>query len=308
MSHRPLIAGRSELSNKLSSDARDAQDLLIVEQLLEDSASKPMLPDPPIEIGESFGDNQEPKSIFICGRCDMIVREEDGACEFCGAEFEGADSEGYCGGGTPLIDRPLVVGTDFMQSPAPFVPRALPQVPSAEKVDVVSMLNDNRSRLGDEHLAGGSSNSFLSQARMLRAIEGMISEAGEFGVETGEARRTLLAAWKASHEGKWGRAMQLADESRKLLAPGVTNLIEGQLLCLRGAIIEMKRKGRSVTTFIIEIKTIQKELSEMRLDDAMRSTKAIVLEIKNIQMRILDDTDYADVTDEGQTTYRGQGI
>jgi len=302
------MAGRSDFSKNLSSDARDAQDLLIVEQLLADSASKSILPDPPIEIGESFGDNQEPKSIFICGRCDMIVHAEDRACEFCGAEFEGADSEGCDGGGAPLIDRPLVVGNDLVQSPAPFVPRALSQVSSAEKVDVVSMLNDNRSRLGDEHLAGSSTNSFLSQARMLRAIEGMISEAGEFGVETGEARKTLLAAWKASHEGKWSRAMQLADESRGSLAPGVTNLIEGQLLCLRGAIIEMKRKGRSVTPFIIEIKTIQKELSEMRLGDAMRSTRAIVLEIKKIQMHILDNIDSEEVTDEGHTAYHGQGI
>ena len=308
MSHRALIAGRSELSKELSRDARDAQDLLIVEQLLNDSVSKPRLPDPPMEVGESFGDNQEPKSIFICGRCDMIVHEEDRVCEFCGAEFEDADSEGGDGERTPLIDRPLVVGNDFVQSPAPFVPRALSQVSSAEKVDVVSMLNNNRSRLGVEHLAGGSTNSFLSQARMLRAIEGMISEAGEFGVETGEARRTLLAAWKASHEGKWSRAMQLADESRRSLAPGVTNLIEGQLLCLRGAIIEMKRKGRSVTPLIIKIKTIQKELSEMRLDDAMRSTKAIVLEIKKIQMHILDDIGSEEVTDEGHTAYHGQGI
>lgn len=243
----------------------------------------------------------EPRFFFMCGRCDMLVGEKDKICQFCGAEFIEADEPdeqiGSPGDTDPADEgeeeiKPRRELESVKMSPHNHV--NVDQENAAGRVDVLSMLADGRSRLGIEHLAGGSSFAFANYARILRRIETMINEANDFGAETEGARRVLLAAWKACHEGKWNRAMQLADESRKALAPGVTHLVQGQISCLREAIIEMKRMGRVVTPLVIEIKTIQRALEDLRMDEAIRLTKAIISEIKQAQMHLLDNMDSAD--------------
>jgi len=293
-----MVIGRSVISDERRRNADKTADLLIIESLLGDSADMPDPPAPSAYESDDPLDDWEPKSIFICGRCDMPVCEEDRVCEFCGAEFDAAELAEDAG--DDIQAEALMWPKEGDENPSP--------IRSAEKVDVLSMLAESRPDAGAEQLAGGAPSTFLSYARMLRTIEGVISEASEFGVETEEARNALLAAWKACHDGKWGRAMQLADESKRALAPGVTSLVKGQISCLREAIIEMKRRGSPVTPLVIGIKSIQKELGEMRLDDAIRSTKELISEIKNVQTRLLDNI-ACEVPCEGdRTTYRGQGI
>jgi hypothetical protein len=298
MSRRSVILGRSGVSDEHRRRTDDSEDLLIVERRLGNHREPPEPPAPPIDETDVPLDDWEPKSIFICGRCDMIVGEDDRECEFCGAAFDGAERAREA--------------EDDAQAEALMWPKEGDDRPSqfqtAEKVDVLSMVAAGRSEFGAEQMTGGTSSSFLNFSKMLRAIEGVISDASEFGVETEEAKRALLAAWKACHEGKWSRAMQLANESKRALAPGVTSLVQGQMSCLREAIIEMKKRGSPVTPLVIEIKRIQKELSEMRLDEAIRSTKTLMAEIKNIQMRLLDSVNCETPFENSRMTYRGQGI
>jgi len=255
---------------------------------------------------------EDSKPIFICGRCDMIVGENDRACEFCGADF--VDVEGPEGEGAqePLADDAGPQDMEDLQEPAMHRYQDLRENPlypcSAEKVDVLGMLEDSRAKLGDEHIGGAGSDAFLSYAKMLRGMEDVLTEASEFGADTEEARRTLLNAWKSCHEGKWAYASQLAEESKKMLASSVTGVVRGQILCLREAIIEMKRRGRCVTPLVIEIKTIQKALNELRLDDAIRLTKNIMNEIKSMQMQILNSSDLEVQGANPAFSFNGQGI
>ena len=243
----------------------------------------------------------EPKLFFICGRCDMLVGENDEVCQFCGAEFVKDEKDTIHADETDI--RPA---SDNLDSPPLRDPTSSQHNADAKRVDVLSMLADGRSRLGVEHLAGGSSFAFSNYARILRKIEKVIDEANDFGAETDEAKRMLLAAWKACHEGKWNRALRLADESRRILAPGVTHLVQGQISCLREAIIEMKRKGKAVTPLVIEIKTIQRALDNLRMDDAIMLTKALIAEIKQAQMRLIGDTGSEPA--DAQEVFCGQGI
>jgi hypothetical protein len=265
----------------------------------------------PYHAGENHNLSEaahEPKFFFMCGRCDMLVGEADRVCQFCGAEFIEQDQEedGPKSPSPPGPDEEVGPEGDSVRPSSSRDLHPCRQQSAASRVDVLSMLTDGRSRLGVEHLAGGSSFAFANYARVLRRIENIINEANDFGAETEEARRMLLAAWKACHEGKWNRALHLADESRKILAPGVTHLVQGQISCLREAIIEMKRRGRIVTPLVIEIKTIQRALDDLKIDDAIKLTKELIAEIKQAQMHLLDNMDF--VSDPGQDAYCGQGI
>jgi hypothetical protein len=312
MSSMRSLANRSAPSGRVLDDSSryvgDLENARETESSLRDSVR---LYNSPYHAGENHNLSEaahEPKFFFMCGRCDMLVGEADRVCQFCGAEFIEQDQE-EDGPKSPSPPGPDEEAGPEGDSVRPSSSRDLHpcrQQSAASRVDVLSMLTDGRSRLGVEHLAGGSSFAFANYARVLRRIENIINEANDFGAETEEARRMLLAAWKACHEGKWNRALHLADESRKILAPGVTHLVQGQISCLREAIIEMKRRGRIVTPLVIEIKTIQRALDDLKIDDAIKLTKELIAEIKQAQMHLLDNMDF--VSDPGQDAYCGQGI
>jgi hypothetical protein len=305
-------ANRRAPSGKVLDDGRryaeDLENAREAEPSLRDSVRSY---NPPYPVGENHNLSEtahEPKFFFMCGGCDMLVGEADRVCQFCGAEFIEQDQEedGPQGPDPPSPEDEIGPEGDPIRPPSSRDLRPCMQQPEATRVDVMSMLTDGRSRLGVEHLAGGSSFAFANYARVLRRIENIISEANDFGAETEEARRMLLAAWKACHEGKWNRALHLADGSRKTLAPGVTHLVQGQISCLREAIIEMKRRGRIVTPLVIEIKTIQRALDDLKIDDAIKLTKELIAEIKQAQMHLLDNMD--SVSDQEKDAYCGQGI
>jgi hypothetical protein len=229
----------------------------------------------------------------------MVVGEDDRECRFCGAEFEEGSQEDS--NEAEGLRGALVQRCDDPRSNQSFTC-------SAEKVDVLSMMIENRAKLGPEHIGGAGSCTFLTYSRILRGIEDAMAEAGEFGAETEEARGILLNAWNACHEGRWAYASQLAEESKKKLVANASGLIRGHILCLREAMVEMKRRGRSVTPFVIEIKTIQKALAELRLEDAIRMTKEMMAEIKSMQMHILESMDGGEQDAEKIESFHGQGI
>jgi hypothetical protein len=312
MSSMRSLANRSAPSAGVIDDSRryigDLENARETESSLRDSVR---LYNSPYHAGENHNLSEaahEPKFFFMCGRCDMLVGEADRTCQFCGAEFIEQDQEDDepRSPGPPDPDEGIRPEDDSIRPSSSRDLHPCRQQLTATRVDVLSMLTDGRSRLGVEHLAGGSSFAFANYARVLRRIENIINEANDFGAETEEARRMLLAAWKACHEGKWNRALHLADESRKVLAPGVTHLVQGQISCLREAIIEMKRRGRIVTPLVIEIKTIQRALDDLKIDDAIKLTKELIAEIKQAQMHLLDNMDSP--SNPGQDAYCGQGI
>ena len=284
-------------SNADLSDAADSEEILLKDGLIEGHLLIPC--------------EEDPKPIFICGSCDMVVNENARECRFCGAEFEEELQEdarcqdrGAIGDTSEEAEEcrgPLIERYDDLRS-TPYYPC------SAEKVDVLSMMGEGRAKLWAEHAGGAVSCTFISYSRILRDIEDAMTEAEAFGAETDSARRTLLSAWNACHDGKWAFATQLADESKRTLAASVSGLVKGHILCMREAMVEVKRRGRSVTPFVIEIKMIQKALDEFRLGDAIRMTKEMMAEIKSIQMHILDSMDCGSQGVDGTEPFHGDGI
>ena len=61
-----------------------------------------------------------------------------------------------------------------------------------------------------------------------------------------------------------------------------------------------------MTPLVIEIKTIQRALDDLKIDDAIKLTKELIAEIKQAQMHLLDNMDF--VPDSSQDAYCGQGI
>jgi hypothetical protein len=269
-----ISQGRGRIIGEITSDAEVGGERVISEPEPPAPTSDEFLPEP------IFDDT---KPIFICGRCDMIVGEDDNVCEFCGAEFDD-------------VDEPAGEEHDIVSPEGEFdevqPERAAGRSRSQQdpgKVDVIAMFGDGRSQLESEHFVGGGSAMFLSFARLLRSVENTIFEAEEFGVDTVDAKGKLLAAWKACHEGSWGKAKQLAEESKLALAPGVSSIVREQVSCFREALVEMKRGGKQVSSFVIDLRTIQDALDDVRLDDAIALTKVITTKMRSLQLHLLDD-------------------
>lgn len=269
-----ISQGRGQIIGEITSDAEAGGERVLSE------------PEPPAPIPDEFLPEpifDDTKPIFICGRCDMIVGEGDSECEFCGAEFDDADE--------PAGEEHDVIAPEgeFDEVlPQRAVGRHGPQQDPA-RVDVIAMFGDGRSQLESEHVVVGGSAMFLIFSRLLRSVETTIFEAEEFGADTVDAKGKLLAAWKACHEGNWGKAKLLAEESKQTLAPGVSSIVREQVSCFREAMVEMKRGGKQVSSLVVDLRAIQDALDDMRLDDAMTLTKEITAKMRSLQLHLLDD-------------------
>ena len=269
-----ISQGRGRIIGEITSDIEVGGERIISELEPPAPTMDEFLPEPVFD---------DTKPIFICGRCDMIVGEGDRECEFCGAEFDEVD-------GTPGEEHDVVAPEgEFDEVQRQWAPVRSGSQQDPGKVDVIAMFADGRSQLESEHSVGGGSTVFLCFARLLRSVENTIFEAEEFGVDTVDAKGKLLAAWKACHEGDWGKAKQIAEESKQALAPGVSSIAREQVSCFREAMIEMKRSGRQVSSFVIDLRTIQDALDDLRLDDAMEFTKEITAKMRSMQLHQLDD-------------------
>ncbi|MEM3038342.1 MAG: hypothetical protein QW505_01155 [Thermoplasmata archaeon] len=242
----------------------------------------------------------EPKFFFVCGRCDMLVREEDDRCQFCGAEFVPNDYEEQEQMKEEKTEEAEVVPPPPPEE-EPAIPTVEPEVTfSAERskrgetparlaarVDVIEMLEKNNTGLEFERYSGGATQTYSYVAILLKNTEKVIQEAADFGVDTEKAKKYLIFARKAFKAGKINQAMSLAEKARSILIPNVTIIIKGQISCLREAMIEMKHRGKTLAPMIIEMKTIQKALKDSRLDKAIEQTKTLMDETRKAQMRLL---------------------
>lgn len=243
----------------------------------------------------------EPKFFFVCGRCDMLVREEDDKCQFCGAEFvpmeyderesttdEENSEEMRAEPPPPPREEPSVSIKPEFTFPTDRNEHRRQQEQVACRVDVIEMLEENHSGLEIEHYSGGATQAYSYASILLRNTEKIIQEAADFGADTEKAKKYLIFARRAFKEGRLNQAISLAEKARNILIPNVTSIIKGQISCLREAMIEMKHRGKTLAPMIIEMKTIQKALKDSRLDRAIEETMTLVSETRKAQMELLE--------------------
>lgn len=260
----------------------------------------------------SFTAPQELTVYFQCELCDMLVGENDKLCPFCGAEF--ADDE--LDEPLPYSEHESLSNTEEkddqqIHEPEPLKDERKPDIsdPSSEdvlekydemdvlgeksaddditgqpvKVKVLELLSESGDTQNDKQsYTGGSggSSGFSRSAKLLQKMETFVDEASDFGAETREARKLLVAAWKACEEGNWNIVTSLAEETKKTLVPNVTNMIRSQISSLREVILDMKYSGVYVAPQITKIKLIRKAMDEVRLDDAIELTMQLIEETR----------------------------
>ena len=254
----------------------------------------------------------EPKLFFVCGRCDMLVSEDDKICQFCGAEFlDDGEVQEVGEEQSEIISEEEGVDQLEVESEIDLpISESLRQKGKSptRKVDVIEMLEEGRAKLGTEHLSGGTNHAFSYSAKLLRKVEAIVEEASEFGADAEEAKRLLLMAHQACNECNWNQAIYLAEEAKKSLTPSVENIVRGQISCLREAMVEMKRRGEVLCPMIVEIKTIQHALGESRIDDAIEMTRTLITATRKAQMELLNTSPQEKEERIDSSLFSGEGI
>lgn len=249
---------------------------------------------------------EEPSVYFQCGMCDMLVGEDDSTCPFCGAEFSD-DDDAFEAEVEPIEEREEVIESDVSpeerrpempdevfqpvpdiglaeQEDEPSIEEAVEELfddeEDSQKVKVVEMMMEGKS--GN---SGGSTktSSFSKSASLLQKMEKIVDKAGEFGAETNDARRLLVAAWKACEEGNWNIVTSLAEETKRKLIPNVADMVKREVSSLREVILDMKYKGANVNSQITKIKLIRKAMDEFQIDLAIELTKELIDETREVR-------------------------
>ena len=249
---------------------------------------------------------EEPSVYFQCGMCDMLVGEDDSTCPFCGAEFSD-DDEAFEAELEPIEEREEIIESDIPpEERRPEMPDEVlqpePDIGLAEqdnnlsleepaqelfddqedsqKVNVVEMALKGKSGNG-----GGSTktSSFSKSASLLQKMEKIVDKAGAFGAETNDARRLLVAAWKACEEGNWNIVTSLAEETKKALVPNVADMVKREVSTLREVILDMKFKGANVNSQITKIKFIRKAMDNFQIGLAIELTKELIDETREVR-------------------------
>jgi hypothetical protein len=213
----------------------------------------------------SAADDDSP--LFQCTQCDMIVRESDPYCPFCGAIF--ADG--------PMVEEvqpkeerfKAVVEKPMVEKPVAREPFVKP-----ERFDIFSMLRtDIKSKelLYKEALKG-----FAGSARLLEEVERLISEVGAVGADTAKARRLMGTAWEAARDGNWNLVSNLAKQTEDLVAPSIPDLVRAEVAKARAYLAEAKSAGVDISSYVLRIKGAMQALKNQDPDEALRLTKELM--------------------------------
>lgn len=210
---------------------------------------------------------EEDSPLFQCTQCDMIVRESDPYCPFCGAIF--ADG--------PLVEE--VAQREEPQSPIverPMIEKPVRREPfiRPEKFDLFSMLRtDTKSKelLYKEALKG-----FAGSARLLEEIERLISDVGSVGADTSKARRLMGTAWEAARDGNWNLVTNLARQTEELVAPSIPDLVRTEVAKARMYLTEAKSAGVDISSYVLRVKGAMQALRAGDPDEALRLTKELM--------------------------------
>jgi len=260
-----------------------------------------------MEENGSNGESREPTVYFQCGMCDMLVGEKDNCCPFCGSEFEDNEYDGIMKRQEDdtsfeaeesretlrdidqSIERPdseLIDELEREGEREAMSKKSTDEKPEDEdgskKVDVLGMMYEGKGYQSSGQSGGARTSSGFSQAaRLLQKMENVVDKASAFGVETNDARKLLVAAWKACEEGNWNIVTSLAEETKRALVPNVSNLIREQVFSLREVILDLRFQGMDVTPQITKMKLIRKAMDDIRLDDAIELTKQLIDETRD---------------------------
>ncbi len=197
--------------------------------------------------------------LFQCTQCDMIVKESDPYCPFCGAIFADAASQ-----------------AQPKEQPAERPERASPREPFVrpDKFDIFSMMK-TRARSKDllyhEALKG-----FTGSARLLEEIEHLVSDVGTLGTDTSKARRMIGSAWEACRDGDWHLVTTLAKQTEDLVSPSIPDLVRREIAQAREYLQAAKSNGKDISAYVLKIKSAMQALHSNDPDEALRITKELL--------------------------------
>lgn len=199
---------------------------------------------------------------FQCTECDMMVRESDPYCPFCGAIF---------------ADGPLSAeeeAAEASDAPEVSIPYERGEFVRPEKFDVFGMMN-SKGR-AHELLYQEAVRGFAGSARLLEEIERQISDISSLGTDTTRARRLMSSAWEACREGNWALVSALARQTEEAIAPNIPSLVRSELSNAREHLMEAKAAGRDVSDYLLRMKAAMHCLKSGDDDEALRLTKELM--------------------------------
>ena len=199
--------------------------------------------------------------LFQCTQCDMIVKESDPYCPFCGAIFADAEPE-YEEVSALQFEKPRV------EKPVTREPIVRP-----ERFDVFSIFSTktrSRDLLYHEALRG-----FAGSARLLEEIERLVSDVSSLGTDTTKARRLIGNAWEAARDGDWSLVSTIAHQTEEMMAPSIPELVRAEIAKARQILLSAKASGVDISPYILQIKTAMRCLRADDPDEALRLTKEL---------------------------------
>ena len=220
---------------------------------------------------------EDESPLFQCTQCDMIVKESDPYCPFCGAVFSDApiieepprkEEREEFAFERPMIDKP-VFREPLVEKPARRKPMVRP-----EKFDLFSMIRTNTK--SKELLYKEAQKGFTGSARLLEEIERLISELGSVGVDTSKARRLMTSAWEAARDGNWNLVTNLAHQTESLVAPSIPDLVRTEIAKARLYLTEAKASGVDISSYVLRIKGAMQALRTGDHDESLRLTKELI--------------------------------
>lgn len=212
---------------------------------------------------------EDDSPLFQCTECDMIVKESDPYCPFCGAIFADAAVEEETPEAVPEAEKPPEVEKPE-ERPAHREPFVRP-----EKFDLFGLVGRSEAKTKDmlyrEALKG-----FTGSARLLEEVEHLVQEIGALGTDTMKARRLIGSAWEACRDGDWNLVSVLAHQTEELVAPSIPNLVRGEIAKARSYLTEAKALGIDISPYILKIKMAMQSLRSGDHDEALRVTKDLM--------------------------------
>ncbi|HEX9908802.1 MAG TPA: hypothetical protein VGB78_10130 [Thermoplasmata archaeon] len=205
--------------------------------------------------------------LFQCTQCDMIVKETDPYCPFCGAIFADGPLAGQEESFEVEEEKPRI------EKPRPESPSMREPFIKPEKFDVFEIL-DRKSKC-KELTYREAQRGFAGSARLLEDMEHLISEIGSLGTDTSRARRLLCSAWEACRDGDWNLVSNLAKETEDLISPSIPDLVRSEISKAREHLIRAKAAGVDISPYVLMIKSAMRALHENQLDEALGVTKEL---------------------------------
>lgn len=199
---------------------------------------------------------------FQCTECDMMVKESDPYCPFCGAVF--AD-------GPFSSEDEAAEASERPESPGP---REREEFVRPGKFDVLGMMN-NKGR-ARELLYQEATNGFAGSARLLEEIEHLISDVSSLGTDTTRARRLMSGAWEACRDGNWYLVSALARQTEEAVAPSIPALVRSELAKAREHLMVARSAGKDVSDYVLRMKAAMHCLKAGDDDEALRLTKELM--------------------------------